>query len=381
MKTWLSDLCNTRPAFSASQDETLAWLNEAHAESERTTSNLAQPERDAFHERIQRWSGRSACRSPAIERRGFALADVGSLDWQEMQIYNLSQMPRGEGMGARTKFFSKVAGEYLEKTFQDVSAAPGDLLHVTCTGFVSPSPAQRMVSGRGWATRVTHAYQMGCYAALPALRIARGFAAVADWPRGTAPRVDVIHTEICSLHLDPSLHTVEQMVVQSLFADGFIRYSVAAEQPARGYEILALNESLVPGTEDAMCWTASEYGMRMTLSRDVPQLLGGGLRQAVTDLYRIAGLSMQHEHGKSLVAVHPGGPKVIDQVRDLLELREPQVAHSRGILRDYGNMSSATLPHVWQRMGDDDQVAAGTIVLNLAFGPGLTIAGGLFRKL
>ena len=130
-----------------------------------------------------------------------------------------------------------------------------------------------------------------------------------------------------------------------------------------------------------MCWTASEYGMRMTLSRDVPQLLGGGLRQAVTDLYGRAGLSVHEEHGRSLVAVHPGGPKVIDQVRDLLELSDEQVEHSRAVLRDYGNMSSATLPHVWQRMCDDRKVTSGTLVLSLAFGPGLTIAGGLFRKL
>jgi len=381
VRTWLSDLWNTRPAFTASQEDTLAWLNEAHAESEKTTSSLAQPERDAFHERIQKWSARSSCRSPAIERRGFAVPDVGKLDWQGMQIYNLQQMPHGEGMGARSKFFSKVAGEYLTKTFKGVAQAPADLIHVTCTGFVSPSPAQRMVSERGWSSRVTHAYQMGCYAALPAVRMARGFAAVGDWPLNTAPRVDVIHTEICSLHLDPSLHTVEQMVVQSLFADGFIRYSIATDEPDDGYEILALNESIVPGTEDAMCWTASEYGMRMTLSRDVPQLLGGGLRQAVTDLYGRAGLSVHEEHGRSLVAVHPGGPKVIDQVRDLLELSDEQVEHSRAVLRDYGNMSSATLPHVWQRMCDDRKVTSGTLVLSLAFGPGLTIAGGLFRKL
>ena len=66
---------------------------------------------------------------------------------------------------------------------------------------------------------MTHAYHMGCYAAMPALRIAAGFVATGS------RRVDSSHTELCSLHLDPTDHRLEQLVVQSLFADGLIRYS------------------------------------------------------------------------------------------------------------------------------------------------------------
>ena len=47
---------------------------------------------------------------------------------------------------------------------------------------------------------------------------------------------------------------------------------------------------------------------------------------------------------------------------------------------DHGNMSSATLPHVWMRIVDDARVASGTLVASLAFGPGLTCSGALFEK-
>ena len=50
------------------------------------------------------------------------------------------------------------------------------------------------------------------------------------------------------------------------------------------------------------------------------------------------------------------------------------------MLHDYGNMSSATLPHVWQRILEDSRIAAGTPVVSLAFGPGLTMCGALFVK-
>jgi len=53
---------------------------------------------------------------------------------------------------------------------------------------------------------------------------------------------------------------------------------------------------------------------------------------------------------------------------------------SRGILRSYGNMSSATLPHVWRSIVEDDAISAGTLVATLAFGPGLTVSGGLLVK-
>ena len=94
-----------------------------------------------------------------------------------------------------------------------------------------PSAAQRLVAAKGWgaATRVTHAYHMGCYAAFPALRMAAGFLSAPDSLRASGlKRVDVVHTEMCSLHMNPLHHAAEQLVVQSLFADGVhppIRYA------------------------------------------------------------------------------------------------------------------------------------------------------------
>ncbi|HEY0468512.1 MAG TPA: 3-oxoacyl-[acyl-carrier-protein] synthase III C-terminal domain-containing protein, partial [Polyangiaceae bacterium] len=80
------------------------------------------------------------------------------------------------------------------------------------------------------------------------------------------------------------------------------------------------------------------------------------------------------------VAVHPGGPKIIDRGREVQDLEPAQVQASRDVLFEHGNMSSATLPHVWQRVLSYDGVKPGTLVLSLAFGPGLTVCGGLFRK-
>jgi predicted naringenin-chalcone synthase len=80
-------------------------------------------------------------------------------------------------------------------------------------------------------------------------------------------------------------------------------------------------------------------------------------------------------------AIHPGGPRVIDDLAACLEIcDEAALRHSRRILHDRGNMSSATLPHIWESMLSDPQMQSGELVVSLAFGPGLTVIGNIMRK-
>src|SRR5262249_17811991 len=162
-----------------------------------------------------------------------------------------------------------IVGRYFDEEWEE-REAPSDIIHVTCTGYASPSAAQRLVTRKRWPTRVLHAYHMGCSAAFPALRIAAGCLALG------AETVDVAHTELPSLHLDPSDHSIEQIVVQTLFADGFIRYTVRRGGP--GLRVLALSERMIPESESAMTWTVSDWGMHMTLSRDVPDRIASVVR-------------------------------------------------------------------------------------------------------
>ena len=71
---------------------------------------------------------------------------------------------------------------------------------------------------------------------------------------------------------------------------------------------------------------------------------------------------------------------MIEQTAEALGLADAQVAHSQAVLRDRGNMSSTTLPHIWARIADDPAVPDGALVLSVAFGPGLTAVANLMRK-
>lgn len=362
----------TPPRYSLEQAESFAWLAAAHARSEATAHGLSAAAEAELAERLERLLARCGCRPDQIRQRAIAIPDIGSFAFDDNRLYDLSRRPHGADTGERTRRFGEIVDDYFVETYADEATAPDDLIHVTCTGYVSPNGAQKLVSHRGWGTtRVTAAYHMGCYAALPALRIASGCLATGS------RRADIVHTELCSLHFEPSNHSLEQLVVQSLFADGLIRYRL--EPGGSGLRVLALHERVLPESSDSMSWRLSAAGMQMTLARDVPEKIAGLLRSFVIELLAKANRDLGIL-SSAVLAVHPGGPKILDRVRDVLEVSEAQIAASRAVLHDRGNMSSATLPHIWQRLLDDPSIPAGTPIPSLAFGPGLTVCGALLEK-
>jgi predicted naringenin-chalcone synthase len=352
----LTDFVATPPPYEVAQDRLFDWLAEAHAAAARDAD---------FATTVRRVLGRCGCPPSKIARRGLSVP----LELDGHRIYDIAAGdPRGAGSGARTQLFAELVDAYFTGAYADEQDAPDELVHVTCTGYVSPSGAQKLVAAKRWPTRVTHAYQMGCYAAVPAVRIARGL--LCD-----ARRVDIVHTELCSLHMDPSDHRLEQLVVQSLFADGLIRYSMRTA--GSGLAVRAIHEVIVPDTSQMMSWTVGDHGMHMTLAREVPAKIAGVLREFVAQLFARAGLDLGALRD-SAFAVHPGGPRIVDGVQEVLELRDEQLLASRAVLRDHGNMSSATIPHIWSRLLDT--LPRGTFVPSLAFGPGLSVCGALLER-
>lgn len=273
----------------------------------------------------------------------------------------------------------QVAG-FADRVFAEVYGArslPDEIVHVTCTGYEAPSAAQRFVCQLDRQIhkpiRVTHAYHMGCAAAVPALGIVCGkLAQSADM------KIDVVHTESCTAHADATRSNPERIVIESLFADGAIAYSLQREMPTGdSYEVLGTLENILPGTGTLMQWNQSELGFEMTLARQLPQKISEVVGGFVGRLLEKTGLRTSDAR-QAAFAIHPGGPAIIDRVRDALGLNAEQVALSSEVLRLHGNLSSATLPTIWERMLPT--IPAGTPVVSLAFAPGLTLAGAVLRR-
>lgn len=351
---FLTDLRIIRPTHQHSQAAILDWIAKAHTQA--AGEKLNSP----FHEALQDRLSKIGLGKDKIEFRGMEMRDPFHENWDEMQIYNLHHHARGYGFKERMAFFDQSVERVFEMFYPLGRELPDHLIHVTCTGYVSPSGAQKIVGRRKNRTAISHAYHMGCYASIPAIRMAASFS-----------QTDIVHTELCTLHMNPLLHEMEQLVVQSLFGDGFIAYSVVNKE-VPGFEIISLQEEIIPNTETAMDWRCEEWGLRMKLSRDVPVQIARALPAFLEEL------KVENKQ-KAFFAIHPGGPNIIEQVAKVLNLEPWQYAPSKEILRKYGNMSSATLPHVWESLWKDPTVPHGAEVVSLAFGPGLTLAGGLFK--
>ena len=154
------------------------------------------------------------------------------------------------------------------------------------------------------------------------------------------------------------------MVAHALFSDAAA--AVVVEPGAsRGRRVAGVVARTDPATADLMTWDITDLGFRMGLSPRVPDVLSRHVAGVVDELLREAGLRIEDVAGW---AVHPGGPRILDVVRDELGLTEVQIGASRRVLAEHGNCSSATVLLVLEELADVD----GPVVA-MAFGPGLTL--------
>ncbi|MDT0274667.1 type III polyketide synthase [Blastococcus goldschmidtiae] len=245
--------------------------------------------------------------------------------------------------------------------------APGDVglfAVATCTGYATPGLDIRLASDLGMPPGLQRLLigHMGCYAAIP------GLAAVGDFVAARSRPAVLLCCELTSLHVQPAERDLEQVVAHALFSDAAA--AVVVEPGAgRGRRLAGVVARTDASTADLMTWDVTDLGFRMGLSPRVPGVLSKHVGEAVEELLAGAGLRVEDVAGW---AVHPGGPRIIDVVRDELGLAEEQVAASRHVLSEHGNCSSATVLLVLQEMADVD----GPVVA-MAFGPGLTLYAAL----
>ncbi|MFT3927855.1 MAG: 3-oxoacyl-[acyl-carrier-protein] synthase III C-terminal domain-containing protein [Myxococcales bacterium] len=292
--------------------------------------------------------------------------------------------PQGGDLRHKMKRYKDVARAAFEKAYDRDATRPSSLIHVTCAGYVSPSAAQEFVSERGWNdTGVTHSYHMGCYGAFPPVKMATGYLArgATDGLGFNDEQVDIVHTEFLSLHGDYSTVDPGSLVNMTLFADGFAKYSVVRKSRLAGrpgLEVVAQFETIIPDTSAEMTWAPTGRLFEMYLARTVPLRIKQHIRPFVAELCRRAGLELERDKEDLVFAIHPGGPKILDHIKQELGITEQQMHWSREVLNELGNMSSSTIPHIWSRMLESTEV--GTHVVSMAFGPGLTATGLVLRR-
>jgi predicted naringenin-chalcone synthase len=313
---------------------------------------------------------------------GTSFDDPVFFDRENMRVLSPSTKTRNE------VYAEEGAKLFIEAGRKALEAAPGieaaDITHVvtvSCTGFFAPGPDYKVVRALGLNPSVqrSHLGFMGCYAALPALRSAKAFCE-AD-PDAV---VLVISAELCSLHVRSS-NNPDTIVGSSLFADGAAAAIVSARDIPLEGPALSLDHFetvLTPVGEESMAWNIGDEGFEMVLGTYVPHIIDDHIVGALEPLLaRDASLQGLDYSDIEHWAIHPGGRSILDKVEAKLGLSEQQLVPARETLRDYGNMSSATVMFVLRNILDTPATDGNNRICSMAFGPGLTVETALLTRI
>ncbi|MBO3270143.1 type III polyketide synthase [Hymenobacter defluvii] len=279
--------------------------------------------------------------------------------------------PRMEQYRAHALPLAVAAVQSCLTQLQDASL-PHSITHlvtVSCTGMYAPGLDIELVEALGLSPHVqrTCVNFMGCYAAFNGLKLADAFCR-AD----AQARVLVVCAELCTLHFQKRRDD-DDLVSNALFGDGAAAALVQAQPAAHGpsLSLQAFHCDLVPDGRADMAWHINDFGFEMTLSSYVPGLIKQGIQHLADGL--LARLPVRMSDIK-LFAIHPGGRRILEAIEQALGLTHHDNRFAYQVLRDYGNMSSATVLFVLaELMRDLTPAQDGAPVLSFAFGPGLTL--------
>lgn len=247
------------------------------------------------------------------------------------------------------------------------------LLLVTTTGLATPSLDALLFHRLGFRRDAerTPIWGLGCGAG------AAGLSRASEYVRAFPDRVALLASvELCAQTFQPDDNTTENLVAAALFGDGAAAAVVGGTRRNRGgVEVLATRSVLFPETLDLMGWDIRDTGFRVVMSRRIPEFVRAHVRHEVDVFLDIHGLARRDI---GTFVLHPGGPKVVQSLEEALELPEGALRPSREFLRECGNLSSASVLFILDRILREGR-PAGSLGLLMAMGPGFSFEFSLLR--
>jgi predicted naringenin-chalcone synthase len=259
----------------------------------------------------------------------------------------------------------------------DLPGAPAitHLITVSCTGMYAPGIDIELVERLGLDkhTERTCINFMGCYGAINALKTA-DYICRAD----ANAKVLIVSVELCTLHFQKA-NTLDNWVSNSIFSDGAAAVLVenyddnAAPRPRLLLE--HFYSEFIPEARDDMGWIIGDTGFEMKLTAQVSRRVKNNIKGVATRALSKAGLGLPDI---GIFAMHPGGRSILEATETALGFSAGANRFAYQTLKEFGNMSSATILFVLKKILES-RPADETNILSFAFGPGLTIEGMILK--
>ena len=251
----------------------------------------------------------------------------------------------------------------------------GSLIYVTTTQQlqVCPSMSFRIARELGLQSdvRLVDIVGDGCEGALPGLETAYSHLKTFGRP------VAVVACEVCSATYFPAPETdLANTICNFLFNDGaaamLLDWSSNGNFPA----VIDFHRQYNGQGLDLLGYAYQDGRQKVLLHKDVPKVVPSMVAQTVQELLERNGLTVDSvDHW----CVHNGGPAILDQIAGTLGLdSDRDFRYSWQVLREMGNLSSATVGVVAQRLHHDPENHGGYIV-GAAMGAGAQVGTVLLR--
>ncbi len=258
----------------------------------------------------------------------------------------------------------RAAEECLAKA--GVTPAEVDLIiSVSCTGFMIPSLDAHLLNLMGFRNNIRRLpiTELGCVAG--AMALSRAW----DFLRGSPDAtVLVVAVELPSLTFQRKDVSQANLISAIIFGDGAAA-AVVTNRATSGPKILDVESFTLPGSMDALGFDLRDSGFHIVLSKEVPQLLREKIKGLVEDFLGRHNLTPQE---MTAYLLHPGGQKLLTSVEEELGLSRCHTEFSWDVLRDYGNISSATILFILQEWLTKRRMNPGDYGLMAGFGPGFS---------
>jgi len=263
----------------------------------------------------------------------------------------------------------KVLGrQVLQKALEKAAWGPESLdfiITVSCTGIMIPSLDAYLINDLELRRDIVRlpVTEMGCAAGISGIIYATNF--LKAYP-GKRAAVIAVESPTATFQLDD--YSMANMVSAAIFGDGAACVLLSSEENASGPVVIGTDMYHFYDSTHLMGFDLTNQGLRMILDPSVPQ--------NISDHFPKILYPFLEKHGTSIAEVnhlifHPGGKKILQTVEDLFGTLGKNITDSREVLRLYGNMSSATVLYVLERV-IDKPVQKGELGLMLSFGPGFS---------
>ena len=314
--------------------------------------------------------GKRIIESTAVQKR--------HIMWDPNTLQEVCTMLTGDRMAAHADAVKDVASRSISQAINGFDKdRVGSLVMACSTGYVNPGPDLLLAKQLGLRSdlRRTFIGHMGCYAAFNVIKVAMD---------SLAARPDELVigncTELSSAHVRnspmPDEDPTESLITQALFGDASVSILMGSAPDGAGVQFLRTHTEQLYDQHQMMSLNIGNQSFWMTLAAGVPAVLQENIEGFLVKLLQPLGLSAADI---SHWAIHPGGPKILRVLGKQLALQPEQLRASWDVLANAGNCASATVLLVLENILRVDKPRPGEYGVMLAFGPGLTIEGGVVR--